>query len=464
MTTEIMDRGERKLALYVGRSASGRSLSKLAALRGSPGWIVAGNTVNEWKFDGFLERDEELYLQGPYVEGRSLESILPLGLQEALPSISRLAGALALLSERMIPLFPIQTDSVIFRADGGVLFLPPETLRELRGLRSAEDNLDVYERINHPELNAETLASFSIAALLYRISTGRFPFEGGTVEQVHEEARKRGIPAPDKAVPGLSPDFSGLVMSGLGRGNGGKVGLSTWKEKLEAWRPESLVNEPAAEEKDRIRREAAAEMVKADRKFKRAVFIQKNGVRTAVIAGIVIIVGLIVGQYVKNLLAPRVTHGFAPEKVVETFYRAMSSFDHATMSSCVTGQGGSGDITETTTMFVFSRVTMGYEGRSSIVGADEWDKAGRPELQPMLSVYGVTDLALTQERGQPEPVFMARYVRWRPIPQDASTDPKAPLPPGPYFEGKEVTDRVYLKLDHGDWAIYNIERNESATP
>jgi hypothetical protein len=462
MITEIIDQGEKKLAVSLGRSASGRSLSKLTALRGSPGWIASENRVDEWRFDGFLDRDGELYLYGPYLEGKSLDSILSLGLAEALPYVARIAGALALLAERKIPLFPIQTDSVFFCADGGVLFLPPEVLREMRGLRTAEVNLETFERINHPELNGELLVSFSIAALLYKFSTGAFPFGGRTVEQAHEEARKHGILAPDRIIPGLSPELSGLVMSGLGRGSGGQVGLQTWKEKTEGWLSEPLVKEPSPEEKQRITREAALEKKKADRRFTLSVFWEKNRIRVAVAAGILIIAGFLTGQAVKHMLAPSVIQGFPPEKVVETFYLSMNTFDHSTMSACVTGKAGSGEINEAMNIYVISRVAMGYGGKSNIASAGEWDKAGRPELQPLTGVYGVTGLTVTQESGEPEPVFLVRYVKWRPTSRDSSLDKPGTIPPGPYFEAANVTDRVSLKLDRGDWKIYDIERLQEA--
>jgi hypothetical protein len=458
MITQITEAGEKRLAISLGRSASGRSLSKVSALRGSPGWLVTEDVIKEWKFDGFLSRDGELYLSGLFEPGKGLDAVFPLGLKEGLPYAARLAAALALLSERMVPLFPLQSDSVYFCDDGSVLFFPPDVVRELRGLRTAEDNLDTFELINHPELRGEALASFSIAAVLYRISTGRFPFGGGTVEAMHEEARKLAILPPDKIVPGLSAEFSALVMSGLGKGAGGPVGLAAWKKKTGEWLSEELFKEPSAEEKVRMLQQAAAEKGKSDRRFGRIVFWERNGLRVGVAAVFVVLLGFFIGTVVKNMLAPRVTHGLAPAAVVRTFYLAMNSFDHSTMSSCVTGRTGEEEITEATNIFVFSRVSLGYEGKSNVYGAADWDKAGRPELQPMVGVYGVTDLTVTQEQGEPNPVFTARYVKWTPISQPISSDPKAPFPPGPYFEGKNVTDKIYMKLDREDWVMEKIER------
>ena len=47
---------------------------------------------------------------------------------------------------------------------------------------------------------------------------------------------------------------------------------------------------------------------------------------------------------VKNVLAPRVTRGYAPDKVVQTFYTSMNTLDHSTMQACVVGGAGGGEI------------------------------------------------------------------------------------------------------------------------
>jgi hypothetical protein len=457
MIAELTDREQKCLAMPLGEKAPGRSLSKVTALSGTPGWIVTGNRIAEWRFDGFLEKDGTTYLCGPYVPGRSLESIVPLPLKEALPFVARLSAALALLSERQIPLFPLQTDSVWFCGDGGVLFFPPDVVREVRGLRTAEANLDAFEAVNHPDLKGEELASYSIAAIFYRVSTGSFPFAGSSAELIHEEARKRAILPPDKAVPGLSAELSELIMSGLGRGRD-RIGLQVWKEKTEAWMGVELFTEPSAEEKARILREAAAERSRTNRRFKRSVFFEKNRIRIAIAAVIFVAVCVGAGYMIKNALAPRVTHGLSPADVVRLYYTSMNTFDHDTMSVCVIGKAGQEDITETMNVYILSRITLGYEGKSNIAGAAEWDKAGRPELPPTMGVYGVTGLAVTQEKGEPEPVLTARYVKWRPVSKDLPADPNAPSPPGPSFEGRTVTDRLTMAQDRGDWVIKKLER------
>jgi hypothetical protein len=143
---------------------------------------------------------------------------------------------------------------------------------------------------------------------------------------------------------------------------------------------------------------------------------------------------------------------------VEAFYTSMNTLDHTTMQACVVGRAGWGEINEVTTLYVTSRVTQGYEGRSNVISAAEWDKAGRPPLAPPTTLYGVTGLSITEEQGEPSPVFLVKYDRWTPgAPPDSG--PGADV--APRSEGHAVTERVLMKTDRGDWVIFRFDRLES---
>ena len=135
----------------------------------------------------------------------------------------------------------------------------------------------------------------------------------------------------------------------------------------------------------------------------------------------------------------------------------MNTLDHTTMQACVVGPAGREEVDEVTTLYVTSRVTQGYEGRSNIVSAADWDKAGRPPLVPPSSLYGVTELTVDQAQGEPAPVFLVRYEKWNPAPPPDGVSGSA-VDYVPRSEGHAVTDRVWMKLDRGDWVISRIDR------
>jgi hypothetical protein len=196
--------------------------------------------------------------------------------------------------------------------------------------------------------------------------------------------------------------------------------------------------------------------------YQRKVFWQKHWKTVGIIAVAAVVVGVLAGSLLKNILAPRETRGFSPEQVVETFYRSMNELNHTLMEDCVVEGAGKQTIREVINIYVLSRVSLGYEGSSHIIGADEWAAQGRPELSPPKTVYGVTDLVILQERGEPEPVFQVSYTKWLP---ESGQDPGADSAgstelletEGPGFTSLEITERVYLKFDRKDWVIYRFE-------
>jgi hypothetical protein len=141
---------------------------------------------------------------------------------------------------------------------------------------------------------------------------------------------------------------------------------------------------------------------------------------------------------------------------VETYYQSMNDLNHTLMEDCVVDGAGKETIREVVNIYVLSRVSLGYEGQSHIVPADAWDAQGRPELVAPKTVYGITDLELQQEQGEPEPVFRVSYTKWVPEPAEESESDLLEAK-GPGFTSSEISERVYLRLDRKDWVIHRFE-------
>jgi hypothetical protein len=456
MTHELTDAGTLHLGVSLGTATRGAALTRILALRASPGWITGpGSEIREWRFEGLKEHEGRVFLVGPHVPGLSLQQALALPTGQALPLLARLARALLALSESGAGWFPLQSDSVIFTEDGKVLFLPPGMDRELRDLRTFEDNRETFECLNHPDLKGPAQAVFSIAAALCRILTGRFPFWGSDPNDLHEQVRRMEIQPPSRLLPGLEEDVSELVMAGLCRGRRGAPSLADFSAALTRWETHELIHPLSDERRQDVLTAAAARQAAAGRSFQRRRFWQRNWRVAAVVAVVAAVLGIVGGSVLKNVLAPRITRGYSPGKVVESFYAGMNTLDHMTMQACVVGGAGRAEIDETTTLYVTSRVTQGYEGHSNIISAAEWDSQRRPSLAPPQTLYGVTGVSLLQEQGEPSPVYTVTYEKWTPgTPPDTDSEKDTvPLP-----EGHSITDRVSMKKDRGDWVIFKIDR------
>ena len=456
MVQHIVEQGAAKLAVPLGSAGRSHSLARLSGLRASPGWHVSGEAVREWRFEGFSLLPDGPCLFGAEVGGITLADALELPLERAMPLLGRLADALGTLADRAVPFFPLQSDAVVLDDRGGVLFLPPEAMREIREVKPFAENRDTFETLNHPDLRGEALASFTLGVCVYRAAVGRFPFTAEAEEEIHEQARKLALQPPARLVPGLHGEASELVMAALGRQRGRTAGIGDWRAGFARWAREGIVRHVEAGERTRLVQEASVRERDAAKRFRTRTFWEKNWKVFAISAAGVAVAGAVLGSILGGVFAPRVTRGYTPRKVVESFYTAINAMDHALMEDCVVDRAGKGEITEVMNLYVLSRVQMGYEGKSNLVHADQWEKAGRPALRAGTAVYGVTDLAIVEQSDEPQPVFLVSYQKWSPDnggdgSGGTGTDALGTL-------RKKVVDRVSLRRDKGDWVIFRFDR------
>jgi hypothetical protein len=449
--------GTAVLAVPVGVSRSEFVLTKLAELRKLPAEIIRDGEIAEWRFDGVLKHEGRLYLHGPYLAGMFLEEAIQKSFTAALPYLNRLIRGLITLERRGRILEFIQTDLVYFLDDGGILFLPPSLMRELRSMHPEPYKLRVFEMINHPDIeDPHKSLSFSVAALLYRTILGRYPFEAESDEEVHNLIRHARLLPLSLIEPGFREDLSQKIFAGLNRGQDPAPSLEEWQEILVACKREGLYRDITEMERERIRQRAKTEGRKIDQAYRRKVFWQRHWKTVAIVSIVIVVAGAVTGSLLKNILAPRETRGFSPQEVVESYYQSMNDLNHTLMEDCVVDGAGKETIREVVNIYVLSRVSLGYEGRSHIIPADAWDAQGRPELTAPQTVYGITELELELERGEPEPLFRASYTKWAPKPA-AEPPPDMSEADGPGFTSFEISERVYLRLDRKDWVIYRFE-------
>jgi hypothetical protein len=425
------------LAIPVGLGRNEIVLTKLRGLRTSPGFRVDADGVAERYLEGFYQEEGQLYLYGPWEEGVTLEEVLEQG--KALPYLRRLAQALVALGDRRPE--ELATDAVRFLEDGAVELFSPRIMRQARAIQPEEHRRRTFEALNHPDSRGP---SYCLAAMLYRLVAGDYPFAAGSGEEMRRRARELRLAPLSLIRPEVREEVSAAVMDGLGRGRGAPPTLERWAALLQEWEAGGLYRElPEAEARElagRARREEA----QAGRAYRRGVFWQRHWKTVLLVAAIAAAAGIFSGTVLRNLLAPRSTRGLSPREVVETFYRGANTLDHERMQDCVAGRAGKGLIDQVIHVYVVSRVNLGYEGRSLIRSAEEWDRAGRPAVSPPDSVFGVTDLDIAPLQGQAEPSFQASYRLWTPDPDQGTVS-------------RAARERVFLRQQGGAWVIYRIE-------
>jgi hypothetical protein len=454
MVQHIVEQGAAKLAVPLGAAGRSHALARMSGLRTSPGWLVTGEAMREWRFEGFSAQPDGACLYGPDVKGVTLEEALALPLAQAAPLLARLADALGTLAERAVPFFPLQADAVVLDDHAGVLFLPPEAMREVRGVRTFAENRESFEALNHPDLHGEALASFTLGTCLYRAAVGRFPFTGGDEEEIHEQARKLALQPPSRLMPDLRDDASALVMASLGRQRGRSARIADWRAGFATWTREGITRHVDPTARERLAREGDARTRDAAKRFKTRTFWEKNWKIVAIAGAGVVVAGAVIGSILGGVFAPRATRGYPPRKVVETFYTSINSMNHTLMEACVVDKAGQGEINEAMNLYVMSRVQMGYEGKANTVPADQWDAAGRPVLPAGTAVYGITDLAIVEQSGEPAPVYLVTCEKWAP---DAGENTQVGDTTIATLH-RRLVDRVSMRKDKGDWVIFRLDR------
>ena len=429
--------GRPVLAIPVGLGRNEIVLTRLRGLRTSPGFRVGADGVAERYLEGFYQEQGRLYLYGPWEPGVTLEEVLEQG--KALPCLRRLAQALVALGDRRPQ--ELATDAVRFLEDGAVELLSPQVMRQARGIQPEEHRLRTFEAINHPDSRG---LSYSLAALLYRLVAGEYPFAAASGEETRRRARELRLAPLSLTRPQVREEVSAAVMDGLGRGTGKPPTLERWAAMLQEWEAGGLFRELPAAEARALEARARREQELASRAYRRGVFWQRHWRTVLIVAAITAAVGIFSGTVLRNLLAPRSTIGLSPREVVESFYRGANSLDHERMQDCVAGRAGKQLIDQVIHVYVVSRVNLGYEGRSLIRSAEEWDHAGRPAVSPPDSVFGVTDLAIQPLAGEAEPAFQVSYRLWVPDPDQGTAS-------------REARERVFLRRQGGAWVIYRIE-------
>ncbi len=488
------------LGIPTGIAAAGGSelaLARLASLRNDPGRLVGPDGVQTWSLSGSLELEGRIVFVGPWEEGLSLLQVLegaPAAaggppstagglssaaggpsadrLESALPHLERLLEALLLL-ERMGALPPdLQADAIFFLPGDRVLFLPPLLMRRVLDFRPAEYRNRLIHAFHPAGLRGKPRLSFALGAFLYRLAAGVDPFPGGSEEEIQDRMRRERLTPLPLAAPDIRPPVGAAVLRALGRQArtgrpvpsfpGPLPSLPEWLEWVRAWRREGIRREVGPAERERLRREAEEVRRRAGRAFGRGLFWRLRGPRIALIAAAVLVVGGLLGGWLRGVLAPGPTRGLSPAQVVQTYYRSQNELDVETMSRCVTRGAGRQDIDVVTRLLVISRVSQAYEGASTLLPAPEWDRRGRPRPAPPQAVFGILDLRLRPapaESGDSaapsKPAFLADYEKWIPAPQEDLEEGT-----GPAFQGYRILDRLELRFRRGAWVIDRLERLE----
>lgn len=426
----------------------------LQEIRRDRGWIVRSGHVAPWEVEGFVEHEGAIFAYGPSSPGRALAGVLAAAEDAAWRSLFALATDAAALVATGVSLAPPQLSGVLALDEGGHLFLPASILAASRTAAPEADRIADAESWNHPDLNGERAFCYFIGALAYAALTHRPPHSGKSEEEVHERAREQEPISPRIKNPSIAPEVADTVLRALSPH--ASFTLGEWVTTLEKWAAAGVHREVTPEERKRLGEQAERILRRSEVTFQRKSFLQRNWPTIAIVAGVVVVVGLVGGSILKNALKPRITVGMRPAQVVSLYYDSMNTLNSQAMQDCVIDGAGNQAINQVETLYVINRVREGY-GQGTFIPAAAWVAKGRPPLKSGESVFGVSGLSLSAAGTDS---YLARYTQWESIPPKGVGEGAGPVPPFT-VRGVERVDRVFLKHQGDFWAIYRIETVEA---
>jgi len=442
-----------ELMVDVGRNIL--NFKKLVDLKNSPGWIVGQNKIQEWHFSGFLNRNNKFFLSGPVPSCMSLENILSLPASQALSSLALLTEACEKLLEHTVTPFELQLDSVYFLANNNILFLPPDIVRKTREFNPEGYKFKVFSLCNNPYAQDQrSKLSFSLGCLFFRITTGVFPYQGSTIEEMYAKMRAFTTASATLACPELKAELAKFFKTFFSEQFSYNLSLADWVKMFIKYRKEGVTKKISQQEKAAVMEQAQIQAQKSRKRYKTHLFFEKQG-RTILITSLIVVASLlVVGYYASNFFKPRLTAGFSPQQVVEAFYRGINELNPRLMEDCVIKEAGKQELSEVSRLYVTTRQQLSL-GVNTYIPASEWDRLGRPAIALGQFVYGVTDLTITQTETIPHTIFLVSFSKWlrTEIPEEYEVLVVYP-------QGYSISERLSLKQDGEDWVIFKRIRLE----
>ncbi len=453
------------------------AVTKLTQQQRDPGFIVRDEQVERWKPGGFTEFAGRLFLYGPYLEGRTLSELLRNGADQVFPYLNRLARAMRTLQESEGGLTPyVHTRGIIFLRDGGVLFLPQDLMKSIRDFQSTTDRIEFRELFRHPDLDEEAEPRFALAVAAYRCLSEEYPYQAESEEDLRERMRTGHLERPMYLKPEIREDVSDTIYAALREPEAKLPTVEQWEEHFTNWLTSGVYQDISEDRRVEIQAKAEAERSTLDRRFRRQAYFRKNWKRLVAITLVAILVGTIPATIIYNKLQPSPTAGLPADDVVREFYTSITELDHQTMEGATVDKAAAGMIREVTGIFVFARMRMAVEMRNAFADPQEWRDQGMPELTEGRNVYGIANLRIEAQRSPnpDEEVFRVHYEKWSPDQGSMSRNSSSAGSAGPSAEaqspsvevqaadpmGVEITERVFLRQERGNWVIYRIERED----
>lgn len=405
-------------------------------------------------FIGIREVGGSVYSVLPYREGITLAEAAELEPEKALPLFLRAVKAIETVSRSgNLPKKFFLNGILILKGEGaedpGVLFFPEDVMEKTLNILSPEEKADYVYHVNHPDRRGRAAGKFSVAAVLYKLFSGKYPFDVGSadVSLIHEKMREGNVIPSGLASPRIRDEIASQIDGAFAAANAGEDALESLEAALTicvdhgCYRP---VTEEELRQKEKKNTELRAGI---DKRFNTRRFLTRYKFHLAGGAlGFALLVWF-VASVLSGLFAPPITMGKTQPEVARMFYDAINTQDHQVIEECADKKVAKMEVNEAIYRYVISRMRLAVEGASGVVNAGEWVDMGRPPLADGETLFGITDLELDRVSLD---AIRAKYEKWQPWADEESDTPKT--------EVLSCEDTLSFTIRKKAWIISAIER------
>ncbi len=282
------------------------------------------------------------------------------------------------------------------------------------------------EIINRNEWD-EKARLYNFGVLLYRLATGKFPFEGTEKKDMYDKKMTGSLIAPKYVNPEISGELSDLIVDMLAQKPKNRPeSLKVVIDKLDHLLKDGSFQASQSEREQNLNKSGSQYTKK--RLKEKVVFYFRHHWGKTLFFGILIGLLFSVGMFTGN--PPVITSQTTPDQVVEFFYSSIDEKDPIV-------------IDQTTTVDLNNLDTMISEGHVMETMRTAYGNLPADEKENTNKVFGVKDLKINKTQNDDYYIYQIDYIFYYPRDEE--------------MREKDMQDTLTVKKVEDKWQITEIE-------
>jgi len=432
------------------------------------GYIVNKDTVTEWYWDNVIDRGGKRYLIFRELEVVPFSRLFTTDRTDMVKILRNLAFAMTKLPTDFIQSHNgfIELWRIFVITHESFLFLP-KTLSDII-LFTADDEIryEMYGQFVKAQTEVPFALCHQFTQLLYTACTLKTPYHDRDVREDRWNHMPLSI-LQCKIDGQLARWIDQNLVIGYrtqrevtSAASSSAQNLSWWLRETAQFDHITITETRSFEEMVGQSSEARSFLTQQHRRASQRVFWRKKGALIISVTLASAIVLSIIGNYVVQQLKPPYTAGMDGPMIISEFFDSLNALDATRMEASFARRVKNPFEHEVTSLFVNSKVRMAYEGKDTIITADQWVENGKPSIPSYAMIYGVADVRIVQTK---ENSYRALFRYF--IPDE---DPDAPADetfgasgnkkaPGYWVSESEMVMDFVLTDQKDYWQIQDIQ-------